>query len=217
VEPGRLVVLPNCVPDPGPHPAAGGRAPVILFLGRLGERKGVPELLAALASPPMAALAWRAVLAGDGPVTAYRAEAEVLGIGDRVELPGWVEEAETRALCRGADILVLPSHHEGLAMAVLEGLAHGLAVVTTAVGAHDEAIDDGASGIFVPVGDAGALAAALAGLVSDPERRAALAAGARARFVERFSMARYLPALRHLYAGLAREPASDSPVERRPT
>ncbi len=47
-----------------------------------------------------------------------------------------------------------------------------------------------------------ALAAALAGLVADPERRAALAAGARARFVEQFSMARYLPALRHLYAGL---------------
>lgn len=216
-EPDRVTVLRNCVPDPGPHPAAAGRVPVIVFLGRLGERKGVPELLAALASPEMAALAWRAVLAGDGPVADYRAAADALGLGDRVTMPGWMEEAETRALCAGADILVLPSHHEGMAMAVLEGLAHGLAVVTTPVGAHDEAIDDGESGLFVPVGDPQALAAALAGLVAEPERRAALAAGARARFGARFSMASYLPALRHLYAGLGTEPALAAPVERRPT
>ncbi len=217
VAPRRVVVLPNCVPDPGPHPGSGDRAPVIVFLGRLGERKGVPELLAALASPTMAALPWRAVLAGDGPVSACRAEAEALGLGERVMMPGWMEEAATRTLCAEADILVLPSHHEGLAMAVLEGLAHGLAVVTTPVGAHDEAIDDGVSGIFVPVGDPAALAAALAAIVADPERRARLGSGARARFVERFSMARYLPALRHLYAGLATSPARDTPVERRPT
>ena len=217
VEPARVVVLRNCVPDPGPHPHAGGRDPVIVFLGRLGARKGVPELLAALAHPAMAALRWRAILAGDGPLERYREEAAARGLADRVSMPGWMEEAETRALCTRADILVLPSHHEGMAMAVLEGLAHGVAVVTTPVGAHDEAIDDGRSGVFVPVGDAEALAAALAALVADPDRRAALAAGARARFVERFSMASYLPALRHLYAGLATEPALETPVERRPT
>ena len=216
-DPERVVVLRNCVPDPGPHPAAGDRAPFIVFLGRLGARKGVPELLAALASPAMAGLPWRAVLAGDGPVAHYRAAAEALGLGERVAMPGWMEEAETGALCAGADILVLPSHHEGMAMAVLEGLAHGLAVVTTPVGAHDEAIDDGESGLFVPAGDPEALAAALAGLVADPARRAALGAGARARFVARFSMASYLPALRHLYAGLGIGPALETPVERRPT
>lgn len=216
-DPGRVVVLHNCVPDPGPHPSAGGRDPVIVFLGRLSERKGVPELLAALADPAMARLGWRAVLAGDGPVEGYRAEAAARGLGDRVTMPGWMEEDATRALCRQADILALPSHQEGMAMAVLEGLAHGLAVVTTPVGAHDEAIDDGESGLFVPAGDTAALAAALAGLVADPARRATLAAGARARFERRFSMARYLPALRHLYAGLATGPALETPVERRPT
>jgi glycosyltransferase involved in cell wall biosynthesis len=216
-DPERVVVLRNCVPDPGAHRVAEGREPLIVFLGRLGERKGVPELLAAFADPAMAALRWRAILAGDGPVEAYRAEAAARGLADRVTMPGWMEEAATRALCAEADILVLPSHHEGMAMAVLEGLAHGLAVVTTPVGAHDEAIVEGTSGLFVPVGDPAALAAALAGLVADPERRAAFGAGARARFVERFSMGSYLPALRHLYAGLATDPALETPVERRPT
>lgn len=216
-EPGRVAILRNCVPDPGPHPAATERDPVIVFLGRLSERKGVPELLAALADPAMARLPWRAVLAGDGPVERYKAEAQALGLGARVSMPGWMEEAETRALCSQADILVLPSHQEGMAMAVLEGLAHGLAVVTTPVGAHDEAIEDGTSGLFVPPGDVAALTAALVAVVGDPERRAALAQGARARFEKRFSMASYLPALRHLYAGLAAAPALDSPAERRPT
>ena len=190
---------------------------MIVFLGRLGDAQGRARAPRRARAPGDGALRWRAVLAGDGPVERYRAEAAARGLAGRVTMPGWMEEAETRALCAGADILVLPSHHEGMAMAVLEGLAHGLAVVTTPVGAHDEAIDDGESGVFVPVGDAAALAATLAGLVADPERRAALAAGARARFVERFSMASYLPALRHLYAGLATEPALETPVERRPT
>jgi glycosyltransferase involved in cell wall biosynthesis len=217
VDPERVLVLHNCVPDPGPHPKADRREPVIVFLGRLSERKGVPELLAALADPAMETLRWRAVLAGDGPVDAYRAAAATLGLADRVTMPGWMEEEETRALCRQADILVLPSHQEGMAMAVLEGLAHSLAVVTTPVGAHDEAIDDGESGVFVRPGDADALAEILSSLVSHPERRAALAAGARARFEQRFSMARYLPALCHLYAGLAARPALATPVEQRPT
>ena len=55
-------------------------------------------------------------------------------------------------------MLVLPSHAEGLAMSVLEGLAHGLAVVTTPVGAHAEVIEPERSGLLTPPGDIAALA-----------------------------------------------------------
>ena len=88
-----------------------------------------------------------------------------MALSNLVEMPGWLDADEARALCARADILVLPSYAEGMAMAVIEGLAHGLAVVTTRVGAHEEAISDGETGIFVPVGDKDALAAALAKLV----------------------------------------------------
>lgn len=196
----RVFVMPNCVPDPGepcgPRPAD----PLILFLGRLGVRKGVPELLDALAGPEMRALRWTAVLAGDGPVEDYRRQALALGLGDRVGFPGWLDAAATAALCRRAEILVLPSHAEGLAMAVVEGLAHGMAVVTTRVGAHEEVISDGVSGMFTPVGNVAALGGALSALVRDPARRAALSLGARRLFLARFGMAAYLPRLDAVYA-----------------
>lgn len=199
VDVGRIAVLRNCVPDPGPHLPASGETPTIVFLGRLSERKGVPELIEALGHPAMAALRWRAVLAGDGPVEDYRRQAAALGLSDRVEMTGWLDQAETRALCRQADILALPSHAEGMAMAVVEGLAHGLAVVTTRVGAHEEAIKDGENGLFVPVGDVDALAGALARLVREPGTRSRLGAGGRASYLARFSMASYLRSLERVY------------------
>lgn len=126
---------------------------MIVFLGRLSERKGVTELLLALSHPVMKELQWRAVLAGDGPVEDYRRQADAMALSNLVEMPGWLDAGEAQPCVRVQISTVLPSHAEGLAMAVLEGLSHGLAVVTTRVGAHDEVITDGETGIFVPVGD----------------------------------------------------------------
>lgn len=203
-DPSRVSIIHNCVPDPGPRIRAPEPTVRILFLGRLSERKGVTDLLNALALPAMVALSWRAVVAGDGPVGHYRSVAEQLGIADRVEMPGWLDTRQTHDLCRRSDILVLPSFAEGLAMAVLEGLAHGLAVVTTRVGAHEEAIVDGMNGRFVPAGDAEALAATLASLVADPLLREELGRNGRETFLTRFDIAAYSRRLDALYATLPR-------------
>jgi len=203
----RVVVVHNCVPDPGARrrlPA--GQTPLIVFLGRLSERKGVPELLLALSHPTMRELQWRAVLAGDGSVEDYRRQAAAMGLSDLVEMPGWLGADEIKDLCARADILVLPSHAEGLAMAVIEGLAHGLAVVTTRVGAHEEVISDGKTGVFVPVGDQDALAAALAKLVTDPEMRAELSVKGRVHYLNHFSMTAYMRSIEKLYEAISTQP-----------
>lgn len=198
----RIEIFHNCVPDPGPKPLRIALSPLIVFLGRLSERKGVPELLSALASPAMAGLRWRAVIAGDGPVAAYQQQAAALGLSGRVEMPGWLDAGQTRTLCQNADILVLPSHAEGMAMAVIEGLAHGLGVVTTRVGAHEEAIVDGENGLFVPVGDDAALADTLARLVSDAGLRNGLSVRARQAYLSRFSMVAYQRRLEAFYEAI---------------
>jgi glycosyltransferase involved in cell wall biosynthesis len=203
----RILVLPNAVPDPNPAPLEGGRvsaaSPVhLVFLGYLSARKGVPELLEALASPALAALSWRATLAGGGPVEEFRAKAAALGLGDRVAFPGWIDQPAAKTLCAAADILVLPSHAEGLAMSVLEGLAHGLAVVATPVGAHAEVIEPEQSGLLTPAGEVAALSAALTRLITDKALRERLGAGARQRFLGRFDVRFYSMRLARLHTGL---------------
>ncbi len=211
VDPRRTAVFRNCVPDPRSGVAQVPKQlheepPLIIFLGRLSERKGVRELLLALSQPVMKALRWKAVIAGDGPVDDYRHQAEALALTDLVEMPGWLGVDETRALCSRADILVLPSHAEGLAMAVIEGLAHGLAVVTTRVGAHEEVISDGDTGIFVPIGDEDALAIALAKLVQDQGQRRRLSARGRLHYLNHFSMKTYMFSLENLYDTVSAQP-----------
>jgi glycosyltransferase involved in cell wall biosynthesis len=202
-----VLVLPNAVPDPYPAPRSAATLAAVgplhlVFLGYLSARKGVPELLEALASPALAALPWRATLAGGGPVDEFRARAAALGLADRVGFPGWIDQSAASALCAAADILVLPSHAEGLAMSVLEGLAHGLAVVTTPVGAHAEVIEPERSGLLAPPGNVPALAAALARVVGDPELRERLRCGARQRFLDRFDVRSYASSLARLHVGL---------------
>ncbi len=201
----RMTVLHNAVPDPVPNldrRAIPGQPCQLLFLGHLSARKGVPDLLKALASPAVRQLHWRATLAGGGPIDEYRKLAKDLGILDSMSFPGWLDERRASELCANADVLVLPSYAEGLAMSVLEGLSHGLAVVTTPVGAHSEVIEPEVSGILVSPGDIAALAAALARVIKDESLRGRLARGARARFLEKFDVRRYAARLEQLHADL---------------
>ena len=189
---GRIVVLPNAAP--AAEPACGGPVPTILFLGRLGPRKGVPQLVAALAAlppdPP-----WRAVLAGDGDREGVARDLAHHGLSDRVALPGWLDEAAVRRQLAEADILALPSFAENLPMAVIEAFAHGLAVVATPVGAVEDLVADGRTGLLVPPGDVAALSHALGRLVAEPALRASLGAAARVVHRERLEVGRYVERL----------------------
>ena len=205
----RVEVLPNAAPEPEPAGAAAppgdavdGRPVRLLFLGRLGDRKGVPELLRALADPSVRGLGWAAVLAGDGEVDRFRAEIEVLGLEDRVRVAGWVGEDEARRLLAASDVLVLPSRNEGLPVAVLEAMAHGLAGVATPVGAIPDAVVDGDTGLLVPPGDVRALAGALARVIADPALRRALGGRARTRFEAGFSLRAHADGLARIYAAV---------------
>lgn len=172
----RGVVLRNPVAVPaGPRPTAGPRH-VLLFLGRLTALKGAPTLLRAFAllhrSQPQA----RLLLAGPGDRAAMQALMQELGLpAEAVSLPGWIAgEAKAQAL-REAGCFVLPSQAEGLPVSVLEAMAAGLAVVATRVGGLPELIDEGRTGLLVPVDDAPALAEALLSLIEQPARAEALA------------------------------------------
>jgi glycosyltransferase involved in cell wall biosynthesis len=86
-----------------------------------------------------------------------------------------------------------------LPMAVIEAMAYGLAIVVTPVGAVQEAITDGESGLLIPVGDSGALARAIRRLIDDPSLRRRLGAQARARFCQSFDLDIFERRIRQIY------------------
>jgi glycosyltransferase involved in cell wall biosynthesis len=129
------------------------------------------------------------VVVGGGRDVA-QAEAAAAPLGDRVTLLG--QRDDVPALLAAMDVVVVPSRDEVMAQTTLEAMAAGRAVISTRTIGADEAIDDGASGVLVPVGDASALGDALVALARDPARRAALGAGARARVARDFTQARML-------------------------
>jgi len=169
----RITILPNGVPRPAPGSPRDDLPCHIVLLGRIGPRKGVPELIEALAT--LRDRSWRATLAGDGEVAAARAAVERAGLAPRIAVPGWLAQSDAADLLASADILALPSHAENFPISIIEALAHGVAVVATQVGATPELLEHGKSALFVPVGDPAALARALAELIDDPARRRALA------------------------------------------
>lgn len=175
VAPKKISVIANGVPAPKHiEKKPTSEECHILFLGRLGTRKGVPELLEALASLSDENLKWRATLAGDGDVDLYKKEAKRLGLEHNLTFPGWVDQNTVASLLSEADILVLPSHAENLPVAILEGLSYSLPIVVTPVGALPEMLTDGKDALFVPIGDAKKLAEALRKLLVSPFLRTEL-------------------------------------------
>jgi N-acetylglucosaminyldiphosphoundecaprenol N-acetyl-beta-D-mannosaminyltransferase len=165
------------------HPATGvprppSGEPVVVALGMVTVDKGSFVLLDAFARVARRVPDAKLVLAGDGELLAARRRADELGLGDAVAFPGWVDDADKAALLERAAVVAHPSLVDALPMAVLEALAAGRAVVTSAVGAMPDVVRDGVDGFVVPPGDAEALADALIRVLRSPKLRASLAAGA---------------------------------------
>jgi glycosyltransferase involved in cell wall biosynthesis len=156
-------------------------------VGGMTAKKGHVHLVRAartlIASVPEA----RVVIVGlpieEAPVRAAIAEA---GLRDRVVLAGYRPEA-SRVL-PAFDVFVSPSLFEGMPVSLLEAMATGLPPVATRVGGVPEVATDGVDALLVPPRDEAALAAALISLLTDPARRRALGAAARAT-AERFTLA----------------------------
>lgn len=150
--------------------------PLLIAVGSLVPRRGYSVLLDA-------AREWRTldpvpllVIAGEGPMRAElarRIEAERLP----VRLLG--RRRDAARLLAAADVAVLPSRWEARSPLAQEALRMGVPLVATAVGGVPELV--GSAGVLVPYGEAGVLAAAVAGLLADPARRGALAEAGRAQ------------------------------------
>jgi len=157
-------------------------------LAVLEERKGIEFLLDAAGQLHSQGAPLKWLVGGDGTLREkLEQKARALGLGDSLSFLGFVAEPEE--FLRRIDIFVMPSLFEGLGVAALEAMAAGKPVVATRVGGLAESMLDGQTGFLVAPRDGGAIADAVAKLVSDPYRARRMGMQGRQRVLERFSLA----------------------------
>jgi glycosyltransferase involved in cell wall biosynthesis len=204
----RVTVLYNAAPGPSEIPRRNPESalkPVrLLFLGQLGTRKGVPELLTALSRLRGLSPSWSITMAGDGDIEQAKALASELGILDRITFTGWLDSADVHDLLESSDILILPSHAEGLPMAIVEAFAYGAPVIASSVGAIPEIVVDRETGLLVGAGDVKALQEAIAALCLDAGLRRDLARAARELWESGLEITSYTERLTRIWFGIHR-------------
>lgn len=172
----------------------GENRAVVLFVGRLVEKKGAAVLIDAWHRLGPAGRAGRVLwLVGDGTQrAALECQAHAAGLDPDIRFFGRVANHTLPDYYAAAAVCIVPSvvdrqgDTEGQGVVLIEAMAAGRAVLASNVGGIAEVVADGISGTLVPPADAGALAAALAGLLDDPPRARALGAAGQARVKARF-------------------------------
>jgi D-inositol-3-phosphate glycosyltransferase len=214
----RITVVPCGVdlglfrPDGPAEPRDPGRSR-LLVVSRLVERKGIGNVITALAELPETEL----VVAG-GPPARRLAEdpearrlaalAERLGMAGRVRFRGQVDPGDLPALYRSADLVVCVPWYEPFGIVPLEAMACGVPVVASAVGGLVDSVVDGVAGVHVPPRRPDLLARVVAGLLADPARRAALGAAGARRAHRRYGWDRIARGTLEVYAGLTATPTA---------
>lgn len=164
--------------------------PMILCPASLIPRKGLKFLIEAAARLKAKGLAFEVGIAGRGE---QRAELEALvaekGLGGHVEFLGQVahERLIDKYRVGEVDIVVMPSLHEGISVAIIEAMSYGVPAVTTAVGGMPELLSDG-RGLLVPPEEPEPLAKALERLIRQPELRASLGQKGKAHVFKEYAI-----------------------------
>jgi glycosyltransferase involved in cell wall biosynthesis len=183
----RVYVKPHFYPAPPKPLPWDAREPRAVFIGRLGEEKGLHVLLEA----------WRAwgpgapalELIGDGPErTTLEASARTHGLNGRIRFSGQLPFAETQARLARASLLLLPSLcFEGFPMVIREAFALGVPVAASRLGSMPCLVEEGVNGVLFAPGDADDLLQRVKSLWNTPERLATMAGNARADFETKYT------------------------------
>ena len=160
----------------------------LLFVGRLCRPKGIFDLLEAFAKMQTVAPV-KLSFVGDGPDRMELEElSRTLGVTDKVKFIGAV--ASIAPLLKESHALVLPSYSEGIPRVVMEAFAAGVPVIGTAIPGIKQLVEEGQTGLMVPVGDPNSLAQALRKLCERPDLAQRMASNARQVVTDKYSASR---------------------------
>jgi glycosyltransferase involved in cell wall biosynthesis len=203
----RVHLVPNAIDPSGLAGRTRSRNTVrplrLVYIGRLVRSKGLFDVIEAMAELKRAGRKVSLCIAGEGQdQAALMAASETAGLGDRIRFLGSVFGADKWRLWLDSDVFVFPTFHkEGLPYSLLEAMAAGCVPVATPVAAIPDVMRDGEHGLFVPANNGLALAIAVAALDDDRAGLSRMAAAARRRALEHYSVDRLADDFRKLYEG----------------
>jgi glycosyltransferase involved in cell wall biosynthesis len=216
LDPAKVVMIPNGIPDPVRAPGAGVAVraelgiepdvPVIGTVAAIRPQKRLDVLIDAMARLARTHPEVRLLIAGgDLPQDPHLrerliAQASHLGVADAVTFLGLRDDVP--AVIDAFDLAVSSSDFEGSPLSVMEYMDGGLAVVATAVGGVPDLIADGDNGLLVEPRDPAALGAAIGGLLDDPQRRRAMGERGRERRRAEFTIGAMVRRIEALYEEL---------------
>lgn len=190
--PRFVTTVPSCLSPGTPIIPGAGDGDFALSLGRLVRTKGLDVLIEAMKS-----VTGKLIICGKGPDESRLQRAiAAAGVGERVEMRGYVSEEEKQQLMASCRFFVIPSLHESLGLAAVELMAHGRPLVCSDADGLPETVGD--CGLVVPKGDAAALAAAMNSLFADRARCEILAAAAAQRAAY-YDWRHHLPTIEEVY------------------
>ncbi|WP_067583052.1 glycosyltransferase family 4 protein [Endozoicomonas ascidiicola] len=175
---------------------------LVVFLGRIGHRKGAIDLIRTFAHVKTVCPYARLALAGDGDIDTAKIEAESLGLLDSVDFLGWISGSDKEELLSRADLYCLPSYNEGFPMGVLEAMSAGVPIVASRAGGIPDAIEHKKEGLLIDAGDIDGLAQALITVIDNRQMNAEYARAGNQKFQENFSLDAVIPQLDALYSKL---------------
>ncbi|MBC2207707.1 glycosyltransferase family 4 protein [Listeria booriae] len=193
-------VIENAVQMPTNNTYNSDAKNIIMF-GRIGERKGSYDVLTAARAIGKQFPDVRIYLYGDGELDNVATQIETEQLSN-VILGGWINGDEKEQILQNAVLHILPSYHEGLPMAILETMAHGIPNISTTVGGIPQAIQSGQNGVLIEAGDTKQLEDAILAFLEDKETREYYSKEAYKTIQNRFAIEPYQQKWEQIYSDI---------------
>ena len=175
----------------------------LLFLGFIGPRKGIYDLVdAVMLLKQQGVSGFRITVGGNGEIDKLNALIEEKGLQEYFDVFGWGTGDQKYQLIKASDVLLLASHNEGLPIAIVEAMSAGLAVLSTTVGGIPEAIPDDRHGLVIDPGKPDLLADSMSRYLSSAESIETAARLSRQRYESTYSASANVAIIRSVLKGL---------------
>ncbi|MGI2178558.1 glycosyltransferase family 4 protein [Shewanella frigidimarina] len=196
------IVIYNAVPVLSLEPITRTDFFNFVFLGRLGKRKGVGDLILAFSKVIELYPNARLFLGGDGDIDKFNNMSNNLGLENKVIFLGWISGDAKLDILNKADSFVLPSYNEGFPMGILEAMSCNIPVIASNVGGIPDAITSGEEGLLIDAGDVNSLIKAMIFSIESPLEVKKMQAMASDKYMKNFSPGIIIPQIIEIYKEL---------------